>query len=87
MQRDLQMLQMSRSIKVPYFFRNSVSNAIYHFFSSISRTLIVAPSGARHLTHGRVAALEKGETIARELRLAMSKMTNSHSQPLKVALH
>jgi len=54
---------------------------------AISRTLIVAPSGVRNLTHGCVAALEKGEAIARELRLALSKMTNSHSQPLKGTLH
>ena len=54
------------------------------YLVAISRTLIVAPSGARHLAHGRVAALEKACSyrttgIACELRLAMSKLTNSHS--------
>jgi len=36
------------------------------------------PAGARHLAHGHVATLEKRETIACELRLALNQMTNSH---------
>ena len=60
-------------------------------------TLIVAPAGLRnismgHLAHSCVAALEKGMTIACELRLAMNQMTHkfidkAHSQCLKVTVH
>ena len=55
-------------------------------------TLIVAPAGAWHLAHSFVAALEKGMTIACELRLAMNQMTHkfidkAHSQCLKVTVH
>ncbi len=67
------------------------------YLKNSSCTLIVAPAGARHLAHSRVAALEKGHiyktmAIPCELRLAVlfnkaGQMTNSHSQPLYVTLH
>ena len=50
------------------------------------------PAGARSLGHSGVAALEKSSTIARELRLAMTRMTRrllgwAHSRRLNVSLH
>jgi len=56
----------------------SVINAKEEYFFTSRNTLIVAPSGVRHLAHSCVAALDKGETIPCELRLAVNKMTSSH---------
>jgi len=58
-----------------------------NFLLNISCTLIVARSGARHSAHSCVVALEKGKAIICELRLAVSQMTNSHSQRLKDTVH
>jgi len=55
--------------------------------TNISCTLIAAPAGACHLAHSGGAALEKGATIPCKLRLAVTQMKNSHSQPLYVTLH
>jgi len=62
-------------------------DSLTSFLTNISCTFIDAPAGARHLAHGCVATLEKGETIACELRLAVNQMTNSHWQRLNVSLH
>ena len=75
------------TIKVLHFRREfaQVIDAISLF--NLSCTLIAAPSGARHWARSCVAALEKGVTITFELRLAANRMTNSHLQRLKVAVH
>jgi len=52
-------------------FASSFHKYLMHFYRR-------PPAGARHLAHGCVATLEKGETIACELRLAVNQMTNSH---------
>lgn len=57
-----------------------------------SCTLIAAPAGAHPIAHicaisHKLWALEKGKAIACEQRLAVSNMTNSHSQRLHVTAH
>jgi len=73
------MLSFFKEFRVlTYLYANSVG---------ASSILIIAPAGASPLGHSCVAALEKGETIDCELRLAVAKMKNSHSQRLNVSLH
>jgi hypothetical protein len=75
------------SIKVLYFLKETVPMIVPNYLSPPSCTLIIAPSGTRHLAHSCVAPLEKGEAIPCELRLAVNQMTSSHSQRLMVAVH
>jgi hypothetical protein len=84
---------MSRSIKVTLFL--SEIRELFEQFDFLldrSSTLIAAPAGACHSAHSCVAALEKGEAgaafgIPFALRLAVIRMTNSHSQRLNVTVH
>jgi len=67
--------------------RNASLNLKKMVLTRSPSTLIAAPAGACPFGRSVVAALEKGETIACELRLAVTKMKNSHSHRLNVSLH
>ena len=83
-----QMHSISRPTKVPDMFLEITKIKLDKSAIRIEDALcLAAPAGACHSASSYVAALDKGEAIVCELRLAVDQMAHSDPAPLFATVH